>query len=122
MLPTPDWSYARGEWVAPTSMAIRRSHALAVGGWRDAKSTGYLNPEADLLARIYDMAGPPRWVRRLTCIKLAAGERRNVYRTRPSHEQAYWLEEIRATDDAELAISARVGRPYELADELLRSV
>jgi glycosyltransferase involved in cell wall biosynthesis len=121
-IPTPEWSYVRGEWVAPTSIAIRRGHAVAVGGWPDSASTGYLNPEADLLARVYDRAGPPRWLRRVTCIKLAASERRNVYRIRPTHEQAYWLAEIRATDDPERAITAHVGRPYELADDLLRSI
>jgi glycosyltransferase involved in cell wall biosynthesis len=115
--PPPEWSYTRGEWIPPTSLAIRRSHAVAVGGWRDAKSTGYLDPEADLIARIYDVAGPPRWVPRVTCIKLAAAERRNVYRTRPTHEQAYWLEEIRAADDPERAITAHVGRPYDLAGD-----
>ena len=106
LTPTPDWSYTRGDWLAPTSLAIRRSRAVAVGGWREPRRTGYLDPEADLLARLYDEAGPPRWVRRVTCIKLAAGERHNVYRTRPTHEQAYWLAEIQAAEDPERAITA----------------
>jgi glycosyltransferase involved in cell wall biosynthesis len=115
--PKPDWSYTRGAWVPPTSMATLRSLAVEVGGWRDATKTGYLSPEADLLARVYDITGPPAWVPRVTCIKLTASKRRNVYRTRPTHEQAYWLAQIRAADDPERAIAAHVGRPYDLAGD-----
>jgi glycosyltransferase involved in cell wall biosynthesis len=118
--PSPGWSYTRGAWVAPTSMAIRRSRAVEVGGWRDARETGKLDPESDLLARLCDVAGPPRWIPRVTCVKLAAGERRGVYRTKPTNEQAYWLAQIRATDDPEGAIGAHVGRPYHLAGDLAR--
>ena len=113
--PKPDWSYARGDWVAPTSLAMFRRDALEIGGWRDATATGRLSAEGDLLARLYDIAGPPRWIRRVTCIKLTASKRRNVYRTQPTHEQAYWLAEIRAADDPERAISAHIGRPHDLA-------
>ena len=120
--PEPGWSYTRGEWVPPTSMAVRRSHAVDVGGWRDARKTGYLDPESDLLARIYDIAGPPVWVPRLTCVKLAATSRRNVYRTRPTHEQEYWLARIRESDDPERAIGAHVGASYDLAGDRVGSV
>jgi glycosyltransferase involved in cell wall biosynthesis len=110
MRPEPGWSYTRGAFVPPTAMAIRRRVAVEIGGWRPPAKTGYLSPEADLLARVYDVAGPPRWVPRVTCIKLAAFERRNVYRTRPTHEQAGWLALIRQADDPERAITAQVGR------------
>ncbi len=115
--PAPEWSYTRGAWVPPTSMAIRRSHAAALGGWRDPSRTGYLDPEADLLGRLYDLAGPPRWVPRVTCIKLAADERHNIYQTRPTHEQAYWLAEIRAAEDPDRAVTAHIDRPYDLAGD-----
>ena len=42
--PAPGWSYTRGAWVPPTSLAIRRSHALAVGGWRAPLHTGSARP------------------------------------------------------------------------------
>ena len=116
-MPSADWSYTRGRWVPPTSMAIRRTLAVEVGGWRHPERTGYLSPEADLLARVFDIAGPPRWVERLTCIKIAASNRRNVYRTRPTHEQAYWLGQVRAADDPERAIEEHVGRSYDLAGD-----
>jgi glycosyltransferase involved in cell wall biosynthesis len=115
--PAPGWSYTRGAWIPPTAMAIRRSTAIDVGGWRDPKSTGYMDPEEDLLARIYDVAGPPVWIPQITCIKLTAGERHDVYRTRPTHEQAYWLEQIRAAEEPERALGAHLGRPYDLAGE-----
>lgn len=120
--PEPGWSYTRGAFVAPTSMAIRRRVGVEIGGWRDPTRTGYLDPESDLLARVYDVAGPPSWVPRVTCVKLSAGERRDVYRTRPTHEQAYWLAQIRDADDPERAITAHVGRAYgpagyDLADD-----
>jgi hypothetical protein len=103
-------------------MAIRRTLAVEVGGWRPPAETGYLSPEADLLARVFDIAGPPRWVARLTCIKITASNRRNVYRTQPTHEQAYWLGQIRATDDPERAIGAHVGRSYDLAGDRVATV
>jgi glycosyltransferase involved in cell wall biosynthesis len=113
--PNPGWVYTRGAWIAPTSMAIRRSRAVEVGGWRDPMQTGLLEPESDFVARIADVAGPPRWVPRITCIKLSAAERHNVYRTKPTHEQAYWQAQIRAAADPEHAIGEHVGRPYRLA-------
>jgi glycosyltransferase involved in cell wall biosynthesis len=115
--PEPGWSYTRGARIPPTSFATRRSQAVEVGGWRDATKTGYLDPECDFLARVCDVAGPPTWVPRLTCVKLNAIERHNVYRDRPTHEQAYWLAQIREADDPERAIGAHVGRPYHLAGD-----
>jgi len=115
--PEPGWSYTRGAWLAPTSLAIRRRDAIAVGGWRYPEHTGYLNPEADLLARLCDAAGPPEWVPRVTCIKITASSRRDVYRIRPTHEQAYWLTQLRTADDAERVVEAHIGRPYDLAGD-----
>jgi glycosyltransferase involved in cell wall biosynthesis len=113
--PAAGWVYARGDWIPPTSIAVQRDHAVAVGGWRDPSQTGDLAPESDFMARVADRFGPPRWVPRLTCIKLAAAERRNVYKTRPTHEQVFWLAEIGGAADPETAIRRHAGRPYELA-------
>jgi glycosyltransferase involved in cell wall biosynthesis len=122
VLPEHGWTYTRGAFIAPTSMALRRSHAVELGGWRSASETGYLYPEADLLARSYDLSGPPRWIPRVTCVKLSAAERRDVYRIRTTHEQAYWLAQIRATDDPEHVIGAHVGRPYTLAGDRIAPI
>jgi len=115
MAPLTGWAYERGLFVTPTSLAIRRETVIEVGGWRDAAETGVLLPEADLVARVCDVAGPPRWIPRLTCVKLAAGVRRNCYQTRPTHEQAYWLEQIRAADDPERVVGQHEGRVSDLA-------
>jgi hypothetical protein len=50
-------------------------------------------------------------------VKLAASARRNVYRTQPTHEQAYWLELIRESADPEHAVGLKVGSRYTLAGE-----
>jgi glycosyltransferase involved in cell wall biosynthesis len=113
--PYTAWSYKRGSYVAPASLAIRRETAIEVGGWRRTAETGVLVPEADLVARVYDVSGPPRWIPRLTCVKLAAGLRRNCYRTKPTHEQAYWLDQIRAADDPERVVGQHEGRISDLA-------
>jgi glycosyltransferase involved in cell wall biosynthesis len=116
-LPPRNWSYRRGAWVPPTSLAVRRDVAMEVGGWRHARSTGTLNPEEDFLARIFDVAGPPCWIPRVTCVKLSASQRRNVYRARPTHEQEYWLAQIRSADDPERAMCSHLGRYYALAGD-----
>jgi len=108
-------AYERGQFVPPTAFAVRRGALIAIGGWRDKKETGELLPECDLLARVHDLAGSPCAVPRITCIKLAAGERRNVYRTRPTYEQDFWLTQVRASADPERLLSTWIGRPYELA-------
>jgi hypothetical protein len=62
--PTPGWSYTRGAWVPPSTLAVLRDTTLAIGGWRDARLTGNLDPENDLVARIFDLVGPPAWAPR----------------------------------------------------------
>jgi hypothetical protein len=54
----------------------------------------------------------------VTAIKLPASYRRNVYRTRPCHEQAHWLERIRNAADPEATILQACVEPFEpLLDE-----
>jgi hypothetical protein len=100
-LPTGTWVYAPDDWIPPTSIAHDRDLALAVGGWRPAQDTGALDPEADLVRRMSETTGTsPRWVPRITSVKLPAGARPGVYKERPHHEQAVLLEQIRSRPDA----------------------
>jgi hypothetical protein len=115
--PADGWAYSRGNWIPPTSIAIARTVLQEAGGWRMPRETGYLDPDADLLARVNDIAGPPVWIRRLTCVKLPAASRHDVYRTRPHAEQEHWLREIRESPDPEAAMLATVGTPYALAQD-----
>ncbi|HEV7819575.1 MAG TPA: hypothetical protein VGO84_00240, partial [Burkholderiales bacterium] len=58
-------------------------------------------PEADLLARARQAGFASVFVRRLTALKFPASTRKNVYREKPSHEQAFWFEQIRSRPDFE---------------------
>jgi hypothetical protein len=63
-----------------------------------------LDSEADLWQRMVAIGYAPRCVPRLTCVKFAAGHRHGVYRTRPNHEQKYWLDRIRNCSDPETSL------------------
>jgi glycosyltransferase involved in cell wall biosynthesis len=112
--PRPGWTYRPGRWIAPTATAYRRAAVLDVGGWvgaidetvapEDGPATW--SPEGDLWHRVANRFGDPVGVPQLTCVKLPALLRRNVYRDRPHHEQHEWLRRIRAADDAEEALLA----------------
>jgi glycosyltransferase involved in cell wall biosynthesis len=88
--------------IPPSSVVHDLQLAVEVGGWRWPRDTGVLAPQADLWNRMMSRVGRPRrWVRRITCVKIAASSRPGVYRNRPWHEQAYWLQRIRESDDPE---------------------
>jgi len=114
--PTAGWSYRPGLWIPPTSVVHDRLLALEAGGWQEPSRVGRLDPETELWGRMAESA-PPRHVDRVTCVKLSAAARRDVYRDRPCHEQAYWLERIRAADDPEAMVRAAIGERYVLATE-----
>ncbi|HKO55664.1 MAG TPA: glycosyltransferase family 2 protein [Thermoanaerobaculia bacterium] len=86
-----------GDWLPPTSLMHRRAVTEALGGWRDYRVIG-MSPETDLVRRARDAGFRFASVLRLTAIKLPAAQRRDVYKTRPSHEQATWSERIQAPD------------------------
>jgi len=124
-VPALGWEYPRREWVPPTCVGHRVDVAQAVGGWRFPAETGQLDPESDLWARMFDAFAGPVLVPRLTAVKFPAAFRRDVYRTRPNHEQARWLQRIRTSDDAEAMVAEatagnepRVRPEAGVADEL----
>jgi len=91
-------SYTAGAFIPPSSVAHRRAVTECIGGWTDYRQIREF-PETDLLRRA-DAAGFCfAFVPRLTVVKFPAGRRRNVYRERPHHEQAAWLERIREEPD-----------------------
>ncbi len=101
--PPRGWTYQPGAWIPPTSLMHHTAHARTLGGWRFPKDTGRLEPEAEFCLRLARQFGPPQLAPAVTSIKLAAAQRRDVYRTRPSHEQAYWTSRILAAADPERA-------------------
>lgn len=104
--PAEEWVYTPGAYFPPTTAVHDRALIESVGGWRPPCDTGLDEPEADLWRRMADAGHQPRRVRRLTSVKLAAGDRRDVYRTRPHDEQAYWLGRIRGAEDPERSLLA----------------
>jgi glycosyltransferase involved in cell wall biosynthesis len=86
--------YRPGLFMPPSSVAHRRAVVDAIGGWRDYRALDEF-PEVDMWRRAHAAGFRFAFVPRLTVIKFPAGKRPNVYRERPCHEQAEWLERIR---------------------------
>lgn len=99
--------YRPGIPIPPSSVVHRRSLALESGGWPDFRRLR-VAPEVVVWARIHEAGGRPAFVPRLTCLKFAASSRKDVYRERPNHEQAMWLERIRSEPDLEARILAQL--------------
>jgi glycosyltransferase involved in cell wall biosynthesis len=90
-----------GTFASPLCIVHRKRITDEIGGWRhyrEVKST----PDVELWRRAYAAGYEFRFVPRLTGVKFAAGHRRNVYVTRPCHEQALWSARI-ADPDFEFA-------------------
>ena len=120
------WVYRPGVWIPPTALVHDRELAVSVGGWRAPTETGVLDPESDLVQRMVAVADDPRWMERITCVKFPAALRANVYRERPHHEQATWLQEIRSLDDPEEVFErrypAQTGRPRSKTHLVMKRV
>jgi glycosyltransferase involved in cell wall biosynthesis len=105
----------------PSSAMHRRSVTERIGGWRGYKETAK-PPQDDLLQRALDAGFRCVPVPRMSVVKLPAKDRRDVYKERPSHEQAAWFERIGSTPDLEatelakmLLIDQRVFYPHAAA-------
>lgn len=112
--PEPGWCYEPPAWIPPSSVMHRRDVAVEVGGWTAPGPGPAVDPEAVLWAAIAARMSV-RWVPRLTCVKPPASHRHGIYRDRPCHEQAYWLDRIRAADDPEEGLARAIDEPYPLA-------
>ena len=95
-------SYHPNIGVPPTAVLHRKALTDRPGGWRDHRELR-VDPEVDLWARFHAAGARIDPVARLTAVKFPASLRRDVYRERPSHEQAAWLARIRAEPDFEPA-------------------
>lgn len=99
--------YQPGLWIPPTGFVHRRKVTDHVGGWPRYRDVAG-HPEVELLQRAHTAGHRFSFVRRLTAIKLPAIARRDVYKTRPYHEQAAWSERIKNEDDLEMTELARI--------------
>lgn len=93
-------AFSAGGGAPPSCMVYRRNVTERIGGWKDFRELP-LPPEADLFARARKAGFAAVFVPRLTALKFAASVRKNVYRDKPSHEQAFWLQQIRSRPDFE---------------------
>jgi glycosyltransferase involved in cell wall biosynthesis len=84
----------------PSSAMHRRSVTDKVGGWRHYKEITS-TPQDDLWERAVEAGFNHTAVPRLSVFKLPAKDRRDVYKERPSHEQAAWFERIGRESDLE---------------------
>jgi glycosyltransferase involved in cell wall biosynthesis len=110
LAPDAQWVYRPGMTIPPTTVVHERDLARQAGGWRPPSTTSAPDPDADLWQRMAADASP-QLVDRVTSVKLSAARRRRVYGERPSHEQAWWLERIRAADDPEAEIRSACDHP-----------
>jgi glycosyltransferase involved in cell wall biosynthesis len=118
LLPAPG-----GNGGAPCCTVYRRSVTDRIGGWRDRHELR-LPPDADLFSRAQAAGFAAEFVPRLTALKFPASVRKNVYRDKPSHEQAWWLEKICSRRDfeqshlIEMMVAGEVARAMPARDLL----
>jgi len=82
-------------------MMHRRRVTEEMGGWCHYRKLLRTTPDVELWRRAQKAGYAFTFVPRLTAIKFPAGHRRDVYATRPCHEQAAWLARIEAEPDFE---------------------
>ena len=98
-----------GAFAPPACMTHRRAVTDALGGWRiydSPESRANVSPDVELWRRAQAAGRKFTFVQRLTGIKFPAGWRRDIYRTRPSHEQAHWFARIGEEPDLESKLLA----------------
>jgi glycosyltransferase involved in cell wall biosynthesis len=83
-----------GSYAPPSCIVHRRSLTERIGGWRPYRETGTTPPDVELWRRAAVSGAKLTFVPRLTGIKFPASVRRDVYRTRPHHEQEAWAARI----------------------------
>lgn len=84
-----------GGWLPPSSLVHRKRIPDTIGLMKSFREL-HEPPEAEFLRRAHLAGFRFAEVPRLTVIKFPAAIRRDVYKSRPAHEQAAWLERIRA--------------------------
>ncbi|HYO78166.1 MAG TPA: glycosyltransferase [Thermoanaerobaculia bacterium] len=94
---------AAGTFASPLCVVHRRRVTEEIGGWRHYREVTNTTPDVELWRRAQAAGYKFTFVPRLTGVKLPAGHRRNVYATRPSHEQAHWSARIQNEPDFEFA-------------------
>jgi glycosyltransferase involved in cell wall biosynthesis len=97
-----------GMWIPPTGVVHRRQPAIDVGGWRHFRDVPDRDPEAELWMRLHAAGQRVHFTRMLTAIKFGAALRKDVYRHKPTHEQAEWTRRIQTEPDFEAVELAKM--------------
>ena len=96
-----------GAYAPPLCVVHRRSLTERIGGWRSYRELGTIPPDVELWRRAAASGAALTFVPRLTGIKFPARVRRDVYRTRPHHEQEAWATRIASDRDLEAELLAQ---------------
>lgn len=92
-----------GSFASPVCMTHRKGVTEQIGGWRDYRELpATTSPDVELWQRAAAAGLRLELVPRLTGIKFPASWRRDVYRTRPCHEQAAWTEAMQKDPEFEV--------------------
>jgi hypothetical protein len=86
-----------GNGGPPSCTVHRRSVAEKIRGWNDYRDL-VIPSEADFFNRASAAGFTAIFVPRLTAIKFPGSNRKNVYRDKPSHEQAHWFRRMSEPD------------------------
>jgi GT2 family glycosyltransferase len=113
VMPMPE----HGMGGPPSCTMYRRSVTEKIGRWKNYRELN-VAPETDLFRRAQAAGFHVTFVPRLTAIKFPASQRKDVYRDRPSHEQATWLARIQSDPDFESTHLVRM----IMADEVTRAM
>jgi glycosyltransferase involved in cell wall biosynthesis len=113
VLPMPQY----GMGGPPSCTVYRRSVNDKIGGWNDYRELD-VAPETDLFRRAQAAGFQAVFVPRLTAIKFPASQRKDVYRDRPYHEQAAWLERMNSDRNFESTLLVRM----IMAGEIVRAM
>jgi glycosyltransferase involved in cell wall biosynthesis len=87
-----------GVWLPPSSVVHRKRVPDTVGLWRNFREL-HEPSEAEFLYRAHRAGFRFTHVPRLTVLKFPASIRRDVYVSRPAHEQQAWLQRIRTNPE-----------------------
>lgn len=111
--PAPVRQELEKAWVPPSCTVHRRGVTEALGGWGSYRELR-VPPEIALWRTARERGFRSAFVPRLTAIKFPASLRRNVYRSRPDHEQKAWS--ARMASDPHLEVALMAGMIVESLD------
>lgn len=94
----PKSEFRPSDWLCPTSCIHSQHVAETVGKWRDPSDL-YRDIDVSYFNRIHRAGFRFAATNRLTCIKIPAVLRQNVYKDRPCHEQKAWTKHIVESPD-----------------------